>query len=58
MLSVLLKILAVIGIILLVILGIILLILLTVLFVPITYRLCGEINDAHKKANLRANWLW
>ena len=58
MLSVLLKILAVIGIILLVILGIILLILLTVLFVPITYRLFGEINDAHKKANVRANWLW
>ena len=58
MLSVLLKILAVLGIILLIILGIILLILLIVLFVPITYRLYGQIDKDHKEATVKVNWLF
>ena len=57
MLSVLLKILAVIGIILLALLGILLFLLLMVLFVPITYRITGQIDEHHKETTVKANGL-
>lgn len=53
MLSVLLKILAVLGIILLVLLGILLFLLLMVLFVPITYRITGKIDEHEKNASVK-----
>lgn len=58
MLSVLLKILAVLGIMLLVLLGILLFLLLMVLFVPITYRIAGQIDESHKKTSVNANGLF
>lgn len=57
MLSVLLKILAVIGIILLVLLGILLFLLLIVLFIPITYRITGQIDEHQKETTVKANGL-
>ena len=57
MLSVLLKILAVPGIILLVLLGILLFLLLMGLFIPITYRITGRIDEHHKETSVKANGL-
>jgi len=54
MLSVLLKILAVLGTILLVLLGILLFLLLMVLFIPITYRITGQIDECHKETSVEA----
>jgi len=58
MLSVLLKILAVLGIILLILLGLLLFLLLIVLFVPITYRIAGQIDERQKKASVKVNWFF
>lgn len=58
MLSVLLKIFAVLGIILLVVLGIIIFALMIVLFVPITYRITAQIDKEHKEAAAKVNWLF
>lgn len=58
MLSVLLKILAVIGIMLLVLLGLLLFLLMIVLFVPITYRITGQIDEHHKESSINANGLF
>ena len=54
MLSVLLKILAVPGIILLVLLGILLFLLLMVLFIPITYRITGKIDEHERKTSVKS----
>ena len=59
MLSVLLKILIVLGIILLVLLGIILFLILIILFLPITYRAKGRIEDlSDKEVDIQVNWLF
>ena len=58
MLSVLLKILAVVGILLLVILGIIIFVLLIILFVPITYRIIGNADQKTREVHVRAKWLF
>ncbi len=58
MLSALLKLLAVTGIILLIILGLILFVLLIILFVPITYRVNGIINQERKAVNAKIGWLF
>lgn len=58
MLSVLLKIFAILGIILLILLGFILFMILVVLFLPITYRVQGKIEDSsQKEANVKVSWL-
>jgi len=58
MLSVLLKILAVIGIAILVLLGIVLTLILIVLFVPITYKIQGCFSEEKKEALGKINWLF
>lgn len=56
MLTILLKILSILGILLLIILGVLLLIVLTVLFVPVFYKIQGDKKpDLH--ISIRANWL-
>jgi len=55
--NILLKILIVIGICLLILVGILLFVLLLVLFVPITYQIRGEKNDAKQECTVRAKWL-
>lgn len=58
MLSVLLKILAVIGIIILVLLGIVLFLILIVLFVPITYKIRGHISEKEGAVSVKARWFF
>ncbi len=58
MLSFLIKILAVISIILLVLLGIVVFIILIILFVPITYRIQGQITENKKEAAAKVSWLF
>ena len=58
MLSVLLKILAVIGIVLLILLGLVLFILLIILFDPITYKIQGQIDEESRQAQIKVHWFF
>ena len=56
MLSILLKILTVMGIIALILLGILLLLILMILFIPITYRIRGYITETEREISVKMRW--